>query len=77
MICCHTHRHSIFCILPPHILRQIAVHGSADERRAAVDTLATDQTFRAMRTEIGAAGSTSRTAPATLAEEGEPHRTIS
>src|SRR5215213_17347 len=47
---CRTHhRHSIFCILPPHVLREIAMNGTAPERTAALDTLATDQTFRAMR----------------------------
>jgi Zn-dependent metalloprotease len=34
------------CILPPHILRRIATHGSASQRAAALGTLATDQTLR-------------------------------
>lgn len=70
-----THHHSIFCVLPPHMLRQIAIHGTLSERVAALDTLATDQTFRAMRAD-------SRLTPAVptrasvLAVEGEQHRTI-
>src|SRR5205085_9130117 len=42
-------RHSIFCIVPPHILRQIAINGTPRQRAAALNTLASDQTFRAAR----------------------------
>ena len=42
-------RHSIFCIMPPHILRAIAERGTLEERTAASQTLAVDSTFRAMR----------------------------
>jgi Zn-dependent metalloprotease len=48
-MCSGTHRHSIFCILPPHILRSIMEKGSADQRAHASRTLALDTTFRAMR----------------------------
>jgi Zn-dependent metalloprotease len=34
------------CILPPDMLRRIALHGSRDQREAALDTLAVDQTLR-------------------------------
>ena len=43
------HRHSIFCILPPNVLRDIARDGADEERRAALDTLAADSTFRTLR----------------------------
>jgi Zn-dependent metalloprotease len=43
------HRHSIFCILPPHVLRDIARSGAEEERQAALDTLAADSTFRTLR----------------------------
>src|SRR5260370_41467425 len=43
------HRHSIFCILPPHILREMARHGSAAQRNAALNTLALDATHRTQR----------------------------
>jgi Zn-dependent metalloprotease len=36
-------------IIPPHILRRIAEHGSDAQRRAALDTLGTDQTLRLAR----------------------------
>jgi Zn-dependent metalloprotease len=69
------HRHSIFCILPPHILREVAMNGTASERAAALDTLTTDQTFRAMRADERL--STPAPKQATLlSEEGEKRRTI-
>jgi Zn-dependent metalloprotease len=69
------HRHSIFCILPPHILRAIAMNGTVPERRAALDTLATDQTFRAMRADQRLAQAAPKRA-SVLAVEGEKLRTI-
>jgi Zn-dependent metalloprotease len=43
------HRHSIFCLVPPDVLRDIARNGTEEERRTALDTLAADSTFRTMR----------------------------
>jgi Zn-dependent metalloprotease len=43
------HRHSIFCILPPHILEHIAKNGDKAQREFAVDTLSTDHTMRQFR----------------------------
>jgi Zn-dependent metalloprotease len=52
-MCQHQHhRHSIFCILPPHLLRAIAQNGSHAQRTAAIRTLASDQTFRALRASL-------------------------
>jgi len=42
-------RHSIFCIMPPHILRAIVERGTLEERTAASRTLAVDSTFRSLR----------------------------
>jgi Zn-dependent metalloprotease len=42
-------RSAICCILPPHMLREIARNGGVQQRRVALQTLAADQTFRAMR----------------------------
>lgn len=42
-------RQSLFCILPPHILRAIAERGTLEERMAATRTLALDSTFRTLR----------------------------
>ena len=44
-----TLRHSILCIMPPHILRSIAERGTAEQRAAASQTLALDTTFRTLR----------------------------
>lgn len=48
-MCQQHHRHSIFCILPPHMLDQIARNGNKTQRGWALDTLHTDNTLRAMR----------------------------
>jgi Zn-dependent metalloprotease len=48
-ICRIGHRHSIFCLLPPHVLREIAKRGNQNQRNAALDTLALDSTMRAQR----------------------------
>lgn len=43
------HRHSIFCVVPPHILHEIARNGTPQERDFALKTLATDGTLRTRR----------------------------
>ena len=45
----NSHRHSIFCILPPHILVEIAKNGSPSQRAFAIDTLAVDNSIRSFR----------------------------
>ena len=37
---------SMLCILPPHILREIAKNGTAEQRAAALAALAFDQAIR-------------------------------
>lgn len=44
-----SHRHSILCLLPPHVLREIAVRGNDAQRKFALDTLALDATHRSHR----------------------------
>jgi Zn-dependent metalloprotease len=46
---CDNNRHSIFCILPPHILRNIARNGNQKQREFALRALALDQTLRTSR----------------------------
>jgi Zn-dependent metalloprotease len=48
-MCSCSHRHAVFCILPPHVLRSIAERGNPEQRAAASRTLALDATFRALR----------------------------
>jgi Zn-dependent metalloprotease len=72
---CHTsHRHPIFCILPPHVLRSIAQRGNPEQRVMATNTLAVDATLRAFR----ASAQTFAAAPSVdaLANPGEKRRTI-
>jgi hypothetical protein len=70
-----SHRHAIFCILPPYILRSMAQNGTPQQRRVALETMAMDTTFRALR-------AAPQLAPAmrkrlrVMALEGEKHRTI-
>jgi Zn-dependent metalloprotease len=66
------HRHSIFCIVPPHVLRSIADKGSGAERRAALNALSLDGTFRSLR--LMAAGAPGRPGPVAMA--GGMKRTI-
>jgi Zn-dependent metalloprotease len=42
-------RHSIFCILPPHVLREMARRGTPAQRNTALNTLALDGTHRTQR----------------------------
>ena len=53
-MCTQQHRHLIFCILPPYLLGAIARNGSPSQRAAATSTLASDQTFRALRASLAA-----------------------
>src|ERR671916_3062051 len=59
------HRHSIFCLVPPDVLSDIAKNGTEEERRAALDTLAADSTFRTMRA-IRQAAPVATASPATV-----------
>lgn len=47
--CSIAHRHSIFCILPPYVLHEIARRGSDAQRNVALKTLALDGTHRTQR----------------------------
>jgi hypothetical protein len=47
--CRNSHHHSIFCILPPHVLREMARRGNTTQRNIALKTLALDGTHRTQR----------------------------
>ena len=70
------HRHGVFCIVPPHMLREIALNGSPQQRAAALRTLGVDQTLRAGRAELRLAGPARARPQLTLAGEGAKIRTI-
>jgi len=65
------HRHSIFCILPPHVLRDIARRGTDEQRQAALDTMAADTTLRTLRA-IRLAAPVATAAPSTVSLSAEP-----
>jgi len=44
-----SHHHSIFCILPPHMLEQIAQNGSSEQSEQATQTLAASHSIREER----------------------------
>ena len=41
--------HSIACILPPDILERVILEGTPEQRRAALNTLSTDNALRSLR----------------------------
>jgi Zn-dependent metalloprotease len=45
----HNHRHSILCIVPPHMLKEIAVKGTEAQKRFAQDTILATTELRARR----------------------------
>ena len=49
MTCTAPHRHSIFCILSPRILHNVATKGTARQRKWALQTLDSDHGMRLMR----------------------------
>ena len=71
-------RSHIRCIVPPDILQAVIREGTEEEREAALDTMATDQTFRLARAAVAATLGTFRgqlkvTGGGT---GGQPQRTI-
>jgi Zn-dependent metalloprotease len=48
-MCRTPHRQSIFCILPPHVLLEIARNGTPEQRAAALEALGVDTTLRVNR----------------------------
>jgi Zn-dependent metalloprotease len=73
---CKFHRNPFFCVVPPYILTSIARNGSPQQRNAALNTLTTDLTFRAMRISAVAQPRPTHRRGMTLATEGEKQRTI-
>ncbi len=71
-----TQRHSIFCILPPHVLHSIAQNGNQQQREVALRGLAIDNTLRAMRASAPRAEASAAKRPGPFVEEGAKRRTI-
>jgi Zn-dependent metalloprotease len=73
----HGHRHSIACIVPPDLLRDIIKNGNAAERDAAADTAAVDTTFRTLRAHFTATVAATQVAMRPMGGAGgSPKRTI-
>lgn len=77
-MCLHPwHRHSLHCILPPHLSRHIAQNGSKEQRERLLRTLAVDNTFRAMRVaRAGLVQAGQRLVPGPMMVESQKQRTI-
>ncbi|MBF9254717.1 M4 family metallopeptidase [Pontibacter sp. 172403-2] len=74
---CHTHhRHSIFCILPPYLLRAIAENGDKAARNMALEALGSDMTFRNLRSVPNLHLEVIRKRPFSFMSAGEKQRTI-
>jgi Zn-dependent metalloprotease len=71
-----SHRHSIFCILPPHIIDAIAQRGTPRQRARALRTLATDNTMRALRASPQPPMPRVRRRPSAMAAVSQKQRTI-
>ncbi len=56
-MCIRHHRHSIFCILPPYMLRAILANGSKAQKAAANRALGIDTTLRSIRSRLAVAQS--------------------
>src|SRR5262245_1199535 len=76
-MCTHSHRHSIFCILPPYLLRSVLMNGTKAQKAAASATLGVDNTFRAMRAQIAASVPLEVRRRRTLGLQPSKQRTIS
>jgi Zn-dependent metalloprotease len=73
---CANHRHSIFCILPPHILRNIAKNGNQREREFALKTLGLDGTLRTTRLTFSLLGGLKTQHPAAALAPPQKKRSI-
>lgn len=45
----HNHRHSIYCILPPHMLKEIAAKGNANQKQWAIENINANAVLKAER----------------------------
>lgn len=70
------HRHSIFCILPPYILRSIAQNGNSSQRAFAIQVISKDSTFRSLRTGPRFSSDLDKKRPAAMVVAGDKQRTI-
>lgn len=64
-------------IVPPQLLDRVARAGAPEDRAAALDTMAIDQSIRTARVQNAAlAGTPARRVVTTARDHGQPHRTV-
>src|SRR4051794_5103370 len=73
---CYQDRHSIFCILSPNVLLNIARNGNNEEREFALRTLALDQNMRNNRLTFSLTGGLKVSHPAAALSPPQEKRTI-
>jgi Zn-dependent metalloprotease len=75
-MCVPNHRHSIYCILPPNILINIAKRGTAEQRDAVLETLSVDHSLRASRAQFALLGGNKIAHESLTATPPQKQRTI-
>ena len=70
------HRHSLHCILPPDVLKQIAKNGTAEQRDFALQALDIDHTLRTMRLTFSLLGGLKIAGEAAALKPVQKQRTI-
>lgn len=68
--------HSVLCVLPPHILHEIAKRGTPAQRDFALETLGADHSFRSGRATFQLLANGAHKLLALVAAGGEAHITI-
>ena len=75
-MCFPTRSHSIYCILPPKVLINIAQHGTPEQRKAVLDTLSIDHSIRTSRVSHALLGALKATHLSLTAAPPQKQRTI-
>src|SRR5947209_20372247 len=70
------HRHSLHCILPPDVLKQIAKNGTAEQRDFALQALDIDHTLRTSRLTFSLLGGLKVAGEAAALKPVQKQRTI-
>ncbi|WP_263383737.1 M4 family metallopeptidase [Granulicella arctica] len=75
-MCSSNRRRSIYCILPPNILINVAKRGTQEQRDAVLETLSVDQSLRASRTQFALLGGNKVAHESITATPPQKQRTI-
>ena len=70
-------RHSIACVVPPDLLKELLLNGALQKPKAALDTLTLDASLRHARTQSAARTTLQAPAPqGVVSSAGKPRRSI-